>query len=73
MIEVSNKIVIFLDILGFSNLTLENEIDLISIKKRHGTLDEQFGYRKVRNAFLKNIKNQSMIRKIKLVSQWLIN
>lgn len=44
MIEVSNKIVIFLDILGFSNLTLENEIDLISIKRNYGTLDEQFGY-----------------------------
>lgn len=43
MTKTMNKFVIFLDILGFSNLTLDNEVDIVTIKRNHGTLDERFG------------------------------
>lgn len=42
MIAVDNKIVMFLDILGFANLTLENELDIEAIKDSAGPLPKNF-------------------------------
>jgi len=41
IIEAKNKIVIFLDILGFANLTLENKLDIEAIKEQDGPFDEK--------------------------------
>ncbi|MGR3174158.1 MAG: hypothetical protein ACUZ8N_06115 [Candidatus Scalindua sp.] len=43
MIDADNKIVMFLDILGFANLTLENKLDIEAIKDNGGPLDKRFG------------------------------
>lgn len=42
MIEAENKIVMFFDILGFANLTLENKLDIEAIKDNEGPLLKQF-------------------------------
>lgn len=41
MVEAKDKIVIFLDILGFTNLTLENKLDIESIKDEAGPIDKR--------------------------------
>ena len=38
MIETIDKIVIYLDILGFAQLTLENELDIEAIKDFNGPM-----------------------------------
>lgn len=43
MIETEDKIVMFLDILGFANLTLENKLDIEAIKDNSGPLHKRFG------------------------------
>jgi len=43
MIGTKDKIVIFLDILGFAKLTLENELDIEAIKDNNGPLDKRYG------------------------------
>ncbi|MEK6730327.1 MAG: hypothetical protein AABY76_09950, partial [Planctomycetota bacterium] len=43
MIEAEYKIVMFLDILGFANLTLENKLDIEAIKDNGGPLHKRFG------------------------------
>ena len=43
MIKAKDKIVIFLDILGFAKLTLENELDIEAIKDNSGPIHIQMG------------------------------
>lgn len=42
MIKAEDKIVIFLDILGFADLTLDNELDTEAIKDKNGPILKQF-------------------------------
>ena len=42
MATLQEKIVIFIDVLGFSNLTLENSLDIERIVDREGPLDQIF-------------------------------